>query len=764
MKNHYTFSHDGTSVSIGDPAFIEQADFDLWNDQFTLYGDQNGSVRGHVYTPNAQVYSDDTRPLYLVDLESNAFRSLTHRPVFGDTDSYRFTIALDHLVWETEREGLHGKATVAVPREAGLEAWKVQVENRSGRPRQIAFLPAIPLGLLGLLSQESVVEENPFGMRIDYFPYYVKIPDYAKMAARWNTTFFYPDRAPLSWTALERDFLGPDFWTRPEGLFRKTLNRRHCHYERGMFALRYEAELAPGESFELSWIMGPARDPRHAEEIRSQYPPEAALEMALREQHSFRSQLHIPLRVELPDKEFQHYMNTWSPDRSIRIGRTLRFNPSPQARNAIQDTMTLALFDPGKARANFNAIWAHQEANGFMPHGLPMVEGAELMPITLIPHKDTNIWGPLALDLYIRESGDAGILKDTIPYKDAGRETLAEHLERGLLWLLKDRSPRGLSLIGQGDWNDPLNMVGPDGKGESIWLSEALVVALETWSSICERTGRATADWRIKAEEIRDAIRKHAWDGDWFVRAFSDEGKVIGSKTCDEGRIFLNAQSWAMMAGVPDEEQIRRMIAAVDKHLGNRIAPAVLGPPYAGMRDHVGKLTLKSPGTGENGSIYCHASLFWSYALLRTGHTTEGWRVLRNLLPGSAENPVDKCGQLPLYIPNFYRGPVHGDVFGLSSHSPNTGSAAWVYMTFIEEVIGLKGDGNRLLVRPCLPGEWNEVSGERVYQGTRYAFSMRRRPGIETVRIMVDGGDSDGRIPVDGGRSVRKIEVELPLG
>jgi len=385
------------------------------------------------------------------------------------------------------------------------------------------------------------------------------------------------------------------------------------------------------------------------------------------------------------------------------------------------------------------------------------------MPITLIPHKDTNIWGPLALDVYIRESGDADILNDPIPYREGSRETLAEHLERGLRWLLKDRSPRGLSLIGQGDWNDPLNMVGPDGKGESVWLSAALVVALDAWSQLCMRCGRDAGSWSEKAEEIRRAIREYTWDGNWYVRAFSDEGKVIGSHSCDEGRIFLNAQSWAMMAAIPSEEQIGKMVESVNAELGNRIAPAVLAPPYKGMRDHVGKLTLKSPGTGENGSIYCHASLFWSYALLRSGRVEDGWKVLRNLLPGSPGNPVASCGQLPLYIPNFYRGPVREDVFGMSSHSPNTGSAAWVYMTFVEEVIGLKGDGNHLLVQPRLPAGWESVSGERLYQGTRYTFSMQRKAGTEKRCIEVDGQPSDGQIAVDRKKSERKISVELPV-
>ncbi len=762
LQDPHQFDETGDCFSLHDPRLLRRADFDLWNDSFTLKVDHTGRAEGHVYTPNAQPYAESLRAVYCQDRDSGEFWSLCWGPVFRDPAVFSFDIRLDRISWLQEHAGIASELAVAVPRNAALEAWRLVIGNQTARPRRLRIIPAFPTGLLGLLSHESRLMEGPFGLLHDYFPYYVKIPDYERMARRWNTTFFFASGEPTGWTALEADFLGFAGWADPEALRRDRLGARHCHYERGLCACQHEVTLRQGETVELGWTFGPARDAEHALQLRAAYPPERAFAAAVAEQAAFRGEQRIPLRVETPDVAFNHYINIWAPDRSIRIGRTFRFNPAPQARNAIQDTMTLALFDPQAARERFLAIWRHQDADGFMPHGLPMVADAELMPITLIPHKDTNVWGPLALDLYLRETGDLALLDEPVPFRDGPAAPLGEHIERGLRWLLRERSPRGLSLIGQGDWNDPLNMAGPEGRGESVWLTEALVVALDIWADIAARRGDNPAPWRAAAEECRANVRRHCWDGEWFLRATSDDGHRIGSRECTHGAIYLNAQSWAIMAGIPDAGQIEAMVRSVNARLGTRIAPALLQPPYPGMVRHVGKLTLKSPGTGENGSVYSHAALFWSYALFHCGRADEGWRVLRNLIPGGPGNPVEAAGQVPLYIPNFYRGPVPAEVFGQSSHAPNTGSAAWVYLTFIEQVVGLRGEGDHLRVQPQLPSGWGRISGERVFRGTRYRFTIERHAETAGLEVILNGRPTGPLIPWRPAGEPQALRIVIP--
>jgi len=756
------FNESGHAVTLTDPRFMRAADFDLWNDQMVLKLDHCGNGSGQIFTPNPQPYADNMRPVFLVDTESGVHASLSWGPVFRAPERFAFTVHLDAMTWEQRIEGIDTRLSVALPRSANLEAWTAVVTNASDRPRRLRLVPAFPMGMIGLLTQESSLIQSPFGIVHQFFPYYVKIPDYDKLARRWNVSYFVPDRAPDSWTASESDLLGFSGWSAPEAVISGSLGRRHAHYERSVCAAAYELTLTPGERFELNWIFGPARDEQHLEQVLRAFPPAQAHAIAVAQQAEFRALATPAFRVSSPDRAMDHFVNHWAVDRSIRIGRTFRFNPSPQARNAIQDSMAMAWFEPRRARDNFLRIWAHQNGDGFMPHGLPMFPDAEIMPITLIPHRDINAWGPLSLDLYVRETNDLDILNEPVPFADGGSASLAEHLERGLSWLLRDRTERGLSRIGQGDWNDPLNMAGPEGRGESVWLTEALAHACTLWASVCARAGRDAGAWREAAEQCRMAVRAHCWDGDWFVRAFSDDGIRIGSRENDEGAIYLNAQSWALMAGIPDADQTLRIIDAVRRHLGDEMPPALLAPPYRGMRKHVGKLTIKSPGTGENGSIYSHACLFWAHALYRAGFAEEAWRCFRNLIPGGPANPLSRAGQLPIYIPNFFRGPAFPEVFGNSSHSPNTGSAAWCYMVFLEDVLGLRADGDGLCIAPNLPSGWNDVSATRIFRGNTYHVRFRRDSSATGLSVTVDGNASLPRIPWVPSDKVIEVEVVLP--
>ena len=758
----FTFSSDGRKLTLSDPAFIANADSDLWNERMSLTANQRGWVKGRVLTPNPQTYCEDQRILYLSGPDWPEPLTLPWGPANQTEGDFTFDVSPERIRWERRLRGVRISMGVAVPRNQPVECWHCGIKNESRETLELTLTLAIPTGLLGLLAHESELSESPFGLLHRYFRYYVKLEDYEKLARCWNWSYCFPSRQPDSWTAEEESFLGFGTWSRPQALGEPALPGRHVHYRRGIFALRFHLSLPAGEEDSLGWILGAARDRGHALSLRDEYPPGEAYAGAVAEQEAFHREQRQPLEIRCPDAAFAHFANHWATNRCLQIGHTLRFNPSPQARNAIQDSMALAYFDPAKARENFLQIWSFQETSGFMPHGLPLQEGADIMPITLIPHKDTNVWGPLALDAYLRETGDFSILHEQVPYADGPAATLAAHIEQGLRWLLRDRGERGLSRIGQGDWNDPLNMVGPEEKGESVWLTEALVVACELWAAILEHENRDAAWLRKEAECCRAAVRSLAWDGDWFVRAFTDKGEAIGSRANKEGSIFLNAQSWALLARIADEEQTVRMIEAVDHHLGNPIAPAVLAPPFSGMDTSVGKISLKSPGTGENGSIYCHAALFWICALYGNGQGERAWTCFRNLLPGGPHHSIRASGQLPLSVPNFYRGPASPGVFGQSSHSPTTGSAAWYYRILMEDVFGAKAEFDGLRLQPCLPSDWEEARATRRFRGSTWNIHYRRDPDCGETEILVDGEPSETLLPLPEKAGTFEVQVTLP--
>lgn len=758
------FSSNGRQLTLTDPAYIPIADSDLWNDRMTLTANQRGNVKGRILTPNPQSYCEDQRILYLQTGDGREPLILPWAPRNRKEGDFNYTVSPEKIQWRRTSRDLQVQLGLAVPRSEPIECWQCELTNKASTPQEVVLTLAIPTGLLGLLSHESEQLASPFGLFHRYFRYYVKLEDYEKLAACWNVSYCFPSRVADSWTADEDSFLGFGHWSQPDGLTRDALPERHAHYRRGIFAFRFTLRLKPGSGESLGWILGAARDHEHALALREAFPPAHAFAKAVAEQETFQRAQERPLEIACPDADFAHFANHWAPNRCRQIGRTLRFNPSPQARNAIQDSMALAYFDAPRARENFLRIWSFQQTSGFMPHGLPMEAGATIMPITLIPHKDTNVWGPLALDAFLRETGDFSVLDERVSFANGPEAPLSEHLERGLQWLLHDRSERGLSRIGQGDWNDPLNMVGPEEKGESVWLTEALVVACELWAAILEHWNRDGSAFRGEAEQCREAVRAHAWDGEWFIRAFTDRGEPVGSSANREGSIFLNAQSWALLAGIADEEQTRRILSSVEACLGNTIAPAVLAPPFTGMDTSVGKISLKSPGTGENGSIYSHASLFWVCALYACGEGQAAWKTFRNLLPGGPGNPVIQAGQLPLSIPNFYRGPASPEIFGKSSHSPTTGSAAWYYRILMEDVFGAKGEFDGLRLKPCLPADWETADVTRHFRGSTWNIHYTRRHDVSEVGISVDGKPADAFLSLPVNPRTFEVRIELPAG
>jgi cellobionic acid phosphorylase len=309
-------------------------------------------------------------------------------------------------------------------------------------------------------------------------------------------------------------------------------------------------------------------------------------------------------------------------------------------------------------------------------------------------------------------------------------------------WQLRDRTDRKLCRIGQGDWDDPLNMAGWKEKGESIWLTEALAIALDTWAQVAEQIGDdgRAALYRQEADVSRRAINELAWDGAWYARGTTDEGRWFGTKEDSEGKVFLNAQSWAMMCGAAaDPDRIAACMKAVDEYLMTPSGPMTMGPAFTRMVEDIGKITQKTAGTSENGSVYCHAAMFYAYALFRVRQGEEGFRVLRSLLTGGNSNPMCLSQQLPLYIPNYYRGAACGKTMGRGSAMWGTGTVAWYYRTVVTELLGIRGEFEGLHIDPQLPKDWNEAKVWRRFRGAQYHIHIQKSPAVRKVEVTLNG-------------------------
>ena len=301
----------------------------------------------------------------------------------------------------------------------------------------------------------------------------------------------------------------------------------------------------------------------------------------------------------------------------------------------------------------------------------------------------------------------------------------------------------------------------------SGWLSVATAYALGLWADIraSENAGQLAEEFKAGAKEVNLAVNTRLWDGRWFARGITDDGVVFGTSKDKEGRIFLNPQSWAILGGAASVEQRQLMIQAVADQLETPYGVMILAPSFTAMREDIGRVTQKFPGSAENGSVYNHAAVFYIYSLYTVGESDRAFRLMRQMIPGPDAADYRQRGQLPVYIPNYYRGAYyqHPRTAGRSSQLFNTGTVSWVYRCLVEGLFGVKGDKQGLVIQPQLPSHWPRAKVIREFRGATFHIEMRREAGISNTQVTVDGQMlGTNRLDHVQTGSTYRVEVSIP--
>lgn len=774
MPEETGFVEDGRRYRLNDAHQLESADTFLSNDLAFIRINHRGNCDfGHTadggpyfLQPDRTRWSENYRCVYVRDDATGEFWSAPYDPVQTEPESFEFAPGVADVLWRNVTDGIETTMRLVMPADETVELWTFTVRNVSRRKRRISLYPFFPIGWRGDLINICKWDEKAGGVVYEYFPYYVTVEGYAKNADLKNIVFAVADKKPTSYDAAMDVFKGGRRLHNPKALSQKRLKRSFATFEDGVAAFQYSLDLARGESREVNIVFGPAKDRREIARLKRKFLTKGGVEKALDGARKFLEKRRR-IAIETPDNDFDSFVNYWLSKQTVWIGRTFRTSFSPCCRNAITDAMGLVYNDPERVRYWYLRIWAHQERGGWFKHGLPLAEGVTVSGINMIPHRDMNVWGPQAVYLYLVETGDESILDEVIPYDDdpAGG-TLYEHISTGLDWLLGDRTKRGLCRVGQGDWCDPLNMAGHRMKGESVMLTETLVWALEIWAKVAERKGdrQRASRYRREAEKTRKVVNRFAWDGKWYVRGFTDEGRPFGSARNKEGKIWLNAQGWAIMTDIADEKRKASAIAAVEKHLQTPFGPTMNGPAYTRYYETIGKVTIKNPGIDENAGVYNSAVCWWALGLYHARRGDDAWRALRGMLTGAPGNPISQSGQLPLYVPNFFKGPAVGTRVGESSHFPGTGTAPWMYHTVMAGLFGMCAEFDGLRLDPQLPSKWRRAKVSRSFRGAKFEIEIKRTRRVKTTQVVLDGVKLDTNlVPVQKKGSRHHVQVLVPV-
>ena len=451
------------------------------------------------------------------------------------------------------------------------------------------------------------------------------------------------------------------------------------------------------------------------------------------------------MTIDTPDEGMNILVNKWLRYQAIsgRLwGRTAYYQQSGAFgfRDQLQDSLVFLPIDPSLTEKQIRLHAKHQMEEGTVLHWWhPITETGLETKMT-----DDLLWLPFTIIQYLDQTNNYDILSLKEPYYDNPdkKDSLFNHSVAAIEKVLTRYSERGLPLIGAGDWNDGLSAVGLDMKGESIWLAEFFYLILKKFSLVCEKFGEQNfaEKYSLKAEELNIAFNKYAWDGEWFFRATKDSGEKIGSRENEEGKIFLNAQSWSVLSDITDKQKQHQAMDAVTKHLLKKNGTLLLSPAYTKPDKMIGYLSRYAPGRRENGGVYTHAATWaiWAYSKLKLSDLA--YEAYKRLSPiNNGQNPDEYIAE-PFVTPGNIDGPDSPN-YGMGGWTWYTGSASWFQKIIVDWILGIRATSEGLLIDPCIPSEWEGYSVKRNFRNTVYNIKVINEDHVSSgiKFILVDG-------------------------
>ncbi|MDO7086301.1 NdvB protein [Pseudocolwellia sp. AS88] len=789
----YSFADDGQTITLHSPTKLPNASGFLWNSQMMI----NMNCRGYAiaqfmqpepakysYAPNMEAKTfmqpehayfshHPGRFFYIKDEDTGEIFSAPYEPLRTQLDRFDFVLNKHNINWVVEKLGIEIQLSLSLTVDKPIELWNVTIRNLTDETRNISVYPYFSIGYMSWLNQSAVFDQYLNAVVATCVTPYQKVEDYPKQKEFKDKTFLLADREPVSWTSNQKTFEGEGGLHNPSALTHEYLDKADAIYETPVAVLQYQMSLAGKANESIKLVFGAAKTNDEIAVIKKDLftvsdTSNKTFDKELVQYQAYVNSGKSNITIESPDVEFNHFINHWLPRQVFYHGDVNRLSTDPQTRNYLQDNMGMSYINSALTKESFLTSLSQQLSSGVMPDGVLLHPDAELKYINQVPHADHSVWLPICLSVYLSETNDALLLNQELAFADSQQtKSVKQHIDLAMEALIAARDHRGLSFIEQGDWCDPMNMVGYKGKGVSAWLSLATAYALNTWADLCETYADELDKityFRKTAEEINEAVNLNLWDGQWYGRGITDDNVVFGIKEDIEGRIYLNPQSWSILSGAADKAKTISMMNEVEQQLSTPFGDMMLAPSYTKMRDDVGRLTQKHPGVSENGAVYNHAAIFYAYSLYSINKGDEAFNILKKMLP--TLDDVEKRGQLPNYIPNYYRGAYKQfpEQAGRSSQLFNTGTVAWFQRCIVEGLCGLKGVKGELIVDPQLPSHWNEMTVSRSYLGATFNVEIFRNDITEKLIMLNENILIGNKISnIEHGKTYN-ITVILPLG
>lgn len=749
MKNG--FSTDWTTYQIEEP---NQNRF--WYNQLFNEGGYTAAVTnvGH----GTSRYIDDTathavlnereeRFLYLRDESSKKSWNVGRFPLMEPVERLHCNHSMGYSRIETDNLGISAAWTIFVPVRGYHEVWMLHLRNTTMERRTISAFPLVSFDLGG------------FQQPAYYVPFNCTETIYDEKLGgifAWNKNPHNPHKRysgflassvkPVAYDGCLERFLGTMGSTaRPQRLLKGENCTGSLTTVLGLGAvLQNTITMEPGQSQTICYVAGLAtslEDARMAAEESFQNP-----DALLADAQATMLKKYTTLHTKTPDERVNSILNYWTQK---------QVDFCSLGKKAVRDNAQIAMaqlnFQPEKAEKTIAECLCHQYSDGRAVLGF----GPTLDPNH---YSDPHMWLILACCELTKETGSTAFLEKVLPFQDGGEGTVYDHLKRAMTYMENDLGVHGIPRIRYADWNDALNIDDPE--AESVFMAMAMAWACKELAGLSTYLGDSDYAKALLArrEKLIETINREAWDGDWYLRAFSKFGPVGSKDSPTGGNIYVNPQVWSILADVVPEERLPAVLKAIDG-MDKKYGIQLCEPAYPHYDSHVGRMSGMLPGLFENGGVYNHCNAFKIMADCKLGRGEQALSTLHKMIPDSKDNPVTITGAEPYLFVNCWC--MHPSFFTRIWFGWFTGTSAWALRGFYEGICGLKHDYDGLRIQPCLPKEWKKIEVMRSFRGSQYHIVLDNANRGAT-RIILDGKEISGNtLPAMADNCTHEVEVFL---
>ena len=698
----------------------------LWNEEAVVSCDQfgNGYAWRSIGAQRRNI-EDGERNLYIKDKATgelySANRNYGGLP-FGRHEAH---VGIGYHRVVSEYKGVECELTLLVPEEGAVVLYGIKVKNNSSEKKELSvYFSTCPTP--NLTGHDSYgfadYSESLGGILYNYDGF--RLPnDYVKL-------FVGGIKRPTAFDTSPSEFVGVyNGYASPKGVMAERLSCQSSTFlPKYISAQQYDISLGAGECFENIFCSFAAKSTEECAALKNAYLSEEFFASELKKRIDSAAELREIYSLSSPDEYLNEQITLWL-KRQISLGKTWGRLYGKGFRDVCQDITAFVSFDPALARKRILHALTYQYEDG---NPIRMFE-----PNFRYPYNDGGAWIPGAVLSYLNESGDRTILDVELPYLkgdsyerasiadsfveepyEAGkrRDSVLCHVRAAIDYLLGSRGEHNLVLWRGGDWNDSMNNVGLENRGESVWLSIATVKAVNEFEEILAIAGKGEeiAYYREKKQELKAAIKTHGYNGKHYIYGINDKGTRIG----DEDRIFLNPQSWSALAGMDEREDVLSAMSEVEDRLKCDFGYMQCTPSYLVGDPDVGRVSYFVRGVFENGSVYNHGVAFKIAADCLLGEGERAYQTLKSISVDNPKNP--DSGVEPYAVTNMYIGPDSPCLVGYGPMSWITGTAGWVYRSVTEYLLGVKPSINGLKIEPAMPRNWSGTKVSRRFRGAVY--------------------------------------------